>query len=441
MKKDNYSAESKPRLTPAQRQKMKKYAVFAVLGLLFVVCMWLIFKPSSNTKTKGRLTRGFNSEVPMPKEKGIVEDKESAYEDERNQQKKEEKIRSLQDFAALLGENDKRGLSGDETSGNEESYSNESGNANGYSGGSRSSSIQNSVSAYRNVNRTLGTFYDTPKQDSEKERLVEELEELKAKLAEKENRKENVDDQAALMEKSYQMAAKYMPQLQGQSAGNDQTSKNIQQKIPVVRVSRVKSQTVSSLEQHSTGVSHPKTSNVPRNTGFLTPTSSSAEEPKNTISACIHTAQTVMDGQSIQLRLLEQMQAGTMIIPCNTVLSGIVKIEGERMDITVSSLESAGMILPVSLSVYDADGQRGIFIPNTTEATAAKEMMANMGTSTGTSINLAGNASQQLAADMGRSLIQGASQLVSKKLREVKINLKAGYRVYLMANDKQNSNQ
>jgi hypothetical protein len=64
-----------------------------------------------------------------------------------------------------------------------------------------------------------------------------------------------------------------------------------------------------------------------------------------------------------------------------------------------------------------------------------------MGTSTGTSISLAGNAGQQLAADMGRSLIQGASQLVAKKLREVKIKLKAGYRIFLMASDKQNSIQ
>ena len=59
-----------------------------------------------------------------------------------------------------------------------------------------------------------------------------------------------------------------------------------------------------------------------------------------------------------------------------------------------------------------------------------------MGTSAGTSISLTNDAGQQLAADLGRSVIQGTSQFVAKKLREVKVNLKAGYRVFLLPNDK-----
>ena len=117
-----------------------------------------------------------------------------------------------------------------------------SSNANRYFGAPRSSSIQNSVSAYRDINRTLGGFYDNPRQDPEKERLAKELEETKAKLAENENHKNNVDEQVALMEKSYQMAAKYMPQMQGQgqtAAGvNGQlSSRNSSGKLPVVPVS------------------------------------------------------------------------------------------------------------------------------------------------------------------------------------------------------------
>ena len=148
-----------------------------------------------------------------------------------------------------------------------------------------------------------------------------------------------------------------------------------------------------------------------------------------------------MDGQSVRLRLLEQVQVGNMIVPRNAVVTGVVKVQGERLEITVGSLEYEGAILPVALSAYDTDGQRGIFIPNTTEVNAAKEVVANMGTSSGTSISLAGNAGQQLAADMGRSLIQGALQLVAKKLREVKVKLKAGYRIFLLASDKQNTIQ
>jgi conjugative transposon TraM protein len=122
-----------------------------------------------------------------------------------------------------------------------------------------------------------------------------------------------------------------------------------------------------------------------------------------------------------------------MIIPRNTVMSGTAKIQGERLEITVNSLENDGTILPVELTVYDLDGQRGIFIPNLQELSAAKEIAANMGTSAGTSINLSNDAGEQFLADMGRNLIQGVSQFTAKKLREVKVHLKAGYRVYLLS--------
>ncbi len=449
MKENNPpTMESKPRLTPVQRQKMKKYAVFALLFILFGACLWLIFSPYSGKKAKEQPTHGFNPEIPMPKEKGIVNDKKLAYQEEQDRQKKEEKVRSLQDFAAMLGQDGKeRPLQAEQSSLASNGIAlntTRSSNSNRYFGASRPSSIQNSVSAYRNINRTLGSFYDTPRQDPEKERLVKELEGIKSKLAENENRKSNVEEQVALMEKSYQMATKYMPQMQGKTASGVNglsSSRNGSGKMSVVPVSHVVRQAVSSLQQSNKVVSIVKVTNSIQNTGFLTPTSTIVQETKNTIPACIHNNQTVMDGQSVRLRLLEQVQVGSMIVPRNAVITGVVKVQGERLEITVGSLEYAGAILPVALSAYDTDGQRGVFIPNTTEVNAAKEMVANMGTSTGTSISLAGNAGQQLAADMGRSLIQGASQLVAKKLREIKVKLKAGYRIFLMASNKQNSIQ
>jgi hypothetical protein len=62
-----------------------------------------------------------------------------------------------------------------------------------------------------------------------------------------------------------------------------------------------------------------------------------------------------------------------------------------------------------------------------------KEVAANMGTNAGTSISLSSDAGEQFAADMGRNVIQGVSQFFGKKLREVKVNLKAGHRVLLFS--------
>ena len=36
---------------------------------------------------------------------------------------------------------------------------------------------------------------------------------------------------------------------------------------------------------------------------------------KNTVAACIHQDQTLVDGQAVKLRLLEPMQAGNIFVP------------------------------------------------------------------------------------------------------------------------------
>jgi len=438
---ENNQTDSKQTLTPEQKQKMKKYAIFALMVVIFGACLWLIFAPSADEKAKTEATQGFNADIPMPKEEGIIGDKESAYEDERMNQKKDEKMRSLQDFADMLG-GEKQKPASDLALMDNEPTAQKSG---GYTPQKqRPSSIQTSVSAYKDINRTLGNFYENPKDDPEKERLAKELEEVKAKMAESESKKNSVDEQMALMEKSYQIAAKYMPQMQGQSmetngqpASSGQTnSRNASGKTQVVPVSQVTERTVSALQQDMSSEDIVKAFSQPRNMGFLTATAEKQAEAKNTITACVHDDQTILNGQSVRLRLLEPMKAGNILIPRNTLITGMGKIQGERLDILINSLEYEGTIIPVQIMVYDTDGQQGIFIPNTAEVNAAKEIVANMGASAGTSISLTSDAGQQLAADMGRGLIQGTSQYVSKKLREVKVNLKAGYRLFLLPNEK-----
>lgn len=70
---------------------------------------------------------------------------------------------------------------------------------------------------------------------------------------------------------------------------------------------------------------------------------------------------------------------GGALVPANTPLYGTVRIEGQRMAVTVNSIESGGNILPVELTAYDMDGQAGLFVPNTAERTAMKEAAANIG--------------------------------------------------------------
>ena len=137
----------------------------------------------------------------------------------------------------------------------------------------------------------------------------------------------------------------------------------------------------------------------------------------------------------MELRLLEPVQAGEVYIPAGTALTGTAKISGERMEIAVTSIAYKGAIVPVELDVYDTSGLKGVPVPGSEELTALKEMAANMGSTMGNSINISTDAGAQLASDLGRGVIQGASQYLSTKFRTAKATLKAGYEVLLVSKE------
>jgi conjugative transposon TraM protein len=447
------TGENKPGLSNEQKQKMKKYAVFALMGIICAGCMWLIFAPSAEDKAKQEQTAGFNADIPLPKEEGLIGDKRDAYEQEQIKQKQAERMRSPEDFSAMPGGETAKPADDLVLPDNEpQTVKTSSG------GGTKSrpqSSIQNSAQAYHDINRTLGNFYESPKNDPEKERLQQELEELKMRMDENEAKRNLKEEQMEMMEKSFQMASRYMPGAAGtngtlpaanpsEPATGVQENGNVSGKTTAISVGRVQNQTVSSLAgQNMSNAEFIEAFSRPRNMGFNTVTSGEFSGTRNTLSACVHGDQTILNGQGVRLRTLEHIRAGKTIIPHHTILSGSAKIQGERLEITINSVEYAGQIIPVELTVYDLDGQRGIFIPDLQELNAAKEIVANMGTSAGTSFNINSDAGEQLVADMGRNLIQGVSQFTAKKLREVKVHLKAGYRIYLVSEGflKQANNQ
>jgi conjugative transposon TraM protein len=167
------------------------------------------------------------------------------------------------------------------------------------------------------------------------------------------------------------------------------------------------------------------------NTDFYTAVGKSTSQGRNTIAACVHGDQTVTDGQTVRLRILEPMNVKGTILPRNAIVTGSASVQGERLNIAISSLEYQGTITPVDLSVFDNDGQAGIFIPNSMEVGAIKEVAANAGSSLGSSINISTDAGAQLASELGKGLIQGTSQYIAKKMRTVRVYLKSGYRIML----------
>lgn len=424
---DNKEPQKPPKkeLSMAEQQKRKKMLIMPLFFLLFGGVMWLIFAPSDSEDKKAVGESGFNAEIPMPKDEAIVEDKRDAYEREAMRQKEQDRMRSLQDFSTMFDQAEEPKQA---ESNQPEYYENPSARQT-----KPVNNLQASANAYQDINKQLGEWYEEPSGKSEQELAVEErMNELERKLEEAEARKAAGDEQTALLEKSYQMAAKYIPGQAGQTESNNTTVPSTKDKVIVQPVKQVRHNVVSLLAAPMSDDEFIESFNQPRNMGFFTAARNEGVKDKNSIRACVNQTVTLTSGREVQIRLLEPMQAGNILIPVNSIVTGVCRIGSERMEVMINSIQYAGNIIPVELQVYDLDGQRGISVPNSDEIKAAKEIASQMAQSAGSSITITDDAGSQFAADIGKSLIQGASQYVSKKMSVVKVTLKANHRLLLL---------
>ena len=406
--------ESQP-LTPEEIRNRRKMLVYPLLFLVFGVAMWLIFAPSDEGES---LPDGFNVEVPMPEEKNLPSDKRAAYEQQDFERKQREKMSTLQDLAVAEDDTDREAV--EDVFQTEETAS------------SGRSSIRTSADAYRDINRQIGSFYEQPEPEDDQKTLELEwrIQELERRAEEERKAKETADEQLRLMEKSYEMASRYLPQEGGGAKSVPVTETKGRTVSPVTQVAE---QVVSMLAQPMSDAEFMERYSRPHNMGFHTVTDQAHTAGRNSIRACIRRTVTVSDGKEAEIRLLEPIDVGGMYIPANTVLTATARINGERMELTVSSIVYKGTVVPVELEVYDMGGMKGISVPGSQELTALKEMAANMGSTMGSSINISTDAGAQLASDLGRGAIQGLSQYLATKFRTVKVTLKANHAVLLVA--------
>lgn len=373
----------------AERQKMMKYLVVMPAAILCgAVILWLLY--SSLNKSDERVGDAFNTEIPEGENDGM-KDKMSEYEAAeaaKEHEAQQSAIASLDTISTVTREDTVN----------------------------TPSAVETSAQVYQEVQASLNDFYipesTEAAQVAELQARIDELEAQNAMAQQQQ------PDQMEMLERSYQLAAQYMGNSNGgnyappSSADDEKGKRNVQ---PVAQVSR---NVVSSLSASSSR-------------SFNTSVGSSGIVNKNTIAAVVANNQNVTDGESVKLRTTEPMWVGSRLIPRNTVIVGSARVQGERLEIEISSIECDGSIYDVELQVYDSDGQEGVNIPNSMESDALHEIGANMGSTMSSSINISTNTGAQIASDVGRGLINGVSQYLNKKLRTVKVHLKAGYRVML----------
>jgi conjugative transposon TraM protein len=149
----------------------------------------------------------------------------------------------------------------------------------------------------------------------------------------------------------------------------------------------------------------------------------------NAIEAIIPETQTIVAGSTIKLIITNDARIGNTTLPAGTLMYGMTSLANERLKITIKSIRFANSILPVSLNVYDMDGQEGIYIPGSINRTVTKESANNaIGGINTTTLNPSIGAQAEIAG------IEAAKTLFSKKIKLVKMTIKAGYKVLLKDN-------
>mgnify|MGYP000398138084 FL=1 len=436
MEKEQKKIETKEKrpLTEEQRLLRRKMLVFPLMGLTFLGCMWLIFAPSQEDREKERQGQGFNTDMPQPEDSKIIGDKAKAYEQQLLEKRQKQRRGMVGDLSSFWDDTD---VKPDAADAPEDCRLTPVATPRKETDSRQHAGIRSSAAANKRLNTSLGTFYEPPKEDAEKKELRQRIDELERMVMEQEKQPARMEEQVALLEKSYELAAKYQNggSNAGQTArtdGTEMTGSNAGEKeMKAEPVSGVQQLVVSALPQPLTDSAFIADYGGERNYGFHTAIGTAEAAGKNTIAACVQGDQTITDSQTVRLRLLEPMRVSGRTIPRNTPLVGMARLQGERLEIGIISLEHQGNIIPVELAVYDSDGQAGIFVPGSMETDAAKEIGANMGSSLGSSINISTDAGAQLASDLGKGVIQGVSQYISKKMRTVRVHLKSGYRVLL----------
>lgn len=388
---DDLKAKFKPK-TPAERERLKRIAVYTLLILSCLVCFWIIFAPGGDDDAaKGKA----NMELPDQTSAGMPDTKLKAYEQEAAQKNKSRNDSTINAVSLQL---DTLTVPATPTIHDE---------------------IQNSANAYQQAQASLQDFYvpdySQTEQVAELQVKIDELE-MQNALAQQQTQQPN---EMELLERSYQLAAQYMGNGSNANGQTPPAQPDEKGKRNVQPVQNVTHNVVSTL------------SAATNDRGFNTSVGIKRTIGKNTIAAVIAGDQSVTNGQSVKLRTTEPMWIGNRLIPRHATLTGAARLQDERLEIEITSLETGGSIYEVELKVYDSDGQEGINIPNSMESDALHEIGANMGSTMGSSINISTDAGAQIASDVGRGLINGVSQYLTKKMRTVKVHLKSGYKVML----------
>jgi len=136
------------------------------------------------------------------------------------------------------------------------------------------------------------------------------------------------------------------------------------------------------------------------------------EQPGSMLKAEIYETATVLTGNRVKLRLMEEGWLNGVKIPKETFLYGICEVANERLQITIRQIPVREHFIPVDITIYDLDGLAGLYVPDNAARKVSKE--AGSSANTSSMFGVAGN-------PLTYAGIQAADRTAQSLLRTVRI--------------------
>ena len=179
-----------------------------------------------------------------------------------------------------------------------------------------------------------------------------------------------------------------------------------------------------------------------RQTSDFFNTLSENEPQSNLIKAIIDEDIKAVDGSRVRLRLLDDIEIGSVVMPKGSYIYAIMSGFGsQRVKGSVKSLLYKDELIKVSLSIYDTDGLEGLYVPSSSFRETSKEVASSAMSG---NISMNQGSSDNSLAQWGMQAIQNAYQrttnAISKSIKKNSAKLKYGTFVYLV-NGKEKNNE
>ena len=148
------------------------------------------------------------------------------------------------------------------------------------------------------------------------------------------------------------------------------------------------------------------------------------------IRAEIYETATVLTGNRVKIRLLEDTRLNGREIRRNTFVYGICRTDNERLQIEVQQIQTNGQFLPVKITVCDLDGLPGLYVPDN----ALRKITTEVGGSANTSSMMGFTGNPLTYA--GVQAADRAARTVLQVVKQKKVTIKKNTLVYLINKNK-----